>query len=256
MDICCDGVVIRETAYGESDKILTLLTDKLGKITVSAKGVRSIKSKNSSGVQLFANSSFELTEKNGRYTLKTAILQNSFYALRDDVTRFALGSYIVDVAATVCTENNDETEMLRLVKNCLYAIAEFDEVPLWKIKAAFELKCMTANGFAPDLSCCAECGCEADENKDGVLMFSPYDGGFLCERCAEGREEKAFVPVSCASLEALEYIISSPQSKMLRFPADDEKTKNEICAICERYLIYQTARRYDTLAFYKSICAM
>ena len=66
MDITCDGIVIRETLYGESDKILTLFTGAYGKITVAAKGVRSIKSKNSSAVQLFCYSYFELVEKNGR----------------------------------------------------------------------------------------------------------------------------------------------------------------------------------------------
>ena len=34
------GLVIRSVDYRESDKILTVLTDRLGKLTVSARGAR------------------------------------------------------------------------------------------------------------------------------------------------------------------------------------------------------------------------
>ncbi|NLO38342.1 MAG: DNA repair protein RecO, partial [Ruminiclostridium sp.] len=34
------GVVVREVAAGDYDKILTVLSDELGKISVSARGVR------------------------------------------------------------------------------------------------------------------------------------------------------------------------------------------------------------------------
>ena len=88
MDITCDGVVIRETDYKDNDKIVTFLTAEYGKITVLAKGVKSIKSKNSSAVQLFCSSTFEMAEKNGRYTLKSANLLDSFYAVTDNIERF------------------------------------------------------------------------------------------------------------------------------------------------------------------------
>lgn len=260
MDICCDGVVIRETAYGDNDKIVTLLTDTLGKITVTAKGVRSIKSKNSAAVQLFALSQFELTGKNGRYTLKTALLNNSFYALRDDINRFALGSYIVDVVGTVCTENSDETQMLRLLKNCLYAMAEFRDVPLWKIKAAFELKCMAINGLAPDLSCCCDCGKSTEDDtfadKFGYLLFAPSEGAPMCAACAAAREQNYFVQISRETAKIMQYLLECPQSKMLRFSAEQAQVKNELCTAAEKYLCCQTMRRYETLAFYKSLDVM
>ena len=41
-----DGLVIKEAPVGESDKLITVLTKDKGKILISAKGVRSQKSKN------------------------------------------------------------------------------------------------------------------------------------------------------------------------------------------------------------------
>ena len=259
MEITCDGVVIRETEYGESDKIVTFLCAEYGKITVMAKGVRSIKSKNSSAVQLFCASSFEMVEKNGRYTLKTATVNDSFYSVRDDIERFALASYFADVCNTVCTENNDEREMLRLLLNCFYAMAHFKEIPLWRIKCAFEMKCMQINGLAPELSECMGCAKPSVDSTDkrGEYLFSPADGGFVCPECLSQLGERKTIPVGVHTVDALLYLIPSPQSRMLRFPfPDDRSLIFELCDLCERYLSVQTSKRIETLAFYTSVCAM
>ena len=54
------GLVISEVRTGEADKILTLLTAEHGKITVSGKGVASLKSRHMPATQLFSYSSFNL----------------------------------------------------------------------------------------------------------------------------------------------------------------------------------------------------
>ena len=41
MYIKTDGIVLREVAYQDSDKLLTVLTREYGKLTVRARGVRS-----------------------------------------------------------------------------------------------------------------------------------------------------------------------------------------------------------------------
>ncbi len=259
MEITCDGVVIRETEYGEADKIVTFLCAEYGKITVMAKGVRSIKSKNSSAVQLFCASSFEMVEKNGRYTLKTATVNDSFYSVRDNIEHFALASYFADVCNTVCAENNDEREMLRLVLNCFYAMAHLGDVPLWRIKCAFEMKCMQINGLSPELSECIECARPAVDsvNDEGDFLFSPVDGGFICPECLAMYGEKNTVPIGVHTVDALLYLLSSPQSRMLRFPLPDEPSAiYELSNLCERYLSVQTQKRFETLSFYKSVCIM
>lgn len=258
MEITCDGIIIHETTVGESDKIVTFLTADYGKITVSAKGVRNMKSKNSSAVQLFCSSSFEMLEKNGRYILKTALINDSHYAVRSSIERFSLASYFAEIAATVCSENNDERDMLRLMLNSFYAMAHCPDIPLWRIKAAFEMKCMEVSGFAPDFSSCAECGKPSADSTDGngMYLFSPADGAVLCPECLAGRDKSNMILLSAAAVDAALYIISSPQSRMLKFVLPDseaETSREELCELCEKYLCFQTARRYETLNFYKSM---
>ena len=82
-----DAVVLRQADYKESDRILTVLTPERGIITVGAKGVRNIKSKNSAAVQLFSYSELEILQTGSRYTLRTATLKNGFFGLRADLNR-------------------------------------------------------------------------------------------------------------------------------------------------------------------------
>ena len=90
MDLTIDGVVISETLYKENDKLLTVLTGQYGKVSVLARGVKNISSKNSAGVQLFCYSEFELIESKGKFVLKTANLHDGFFGIRSDPTKYFL----------------------------------------------------------------------------------------------------------------------------------------------------------------------
>lgn len=147
-----DAVILRQADYKESDRILTVLTPERGIITVGAKGVRNIKSKNSAAVQLFSYSELEILQVGSRFTLRTASLKESFFNVRCDLHRYALACYCTDITAHFCTEANDETEPFRLILNLLYALSEAKEKPLWQVKAAFELKLCTLCGFMRSLA--------------------------------------------------------------------------------------------------------
>lgn len=54
------GIVIKEVHTGEADKILTIFTRNLGKITASAKGARRPRSRLIAGTQLLCYSDFVL----------------------------------------------------------------------------------------------------------------------------------------------------------------------------------------------------
>lgn len=77
------ALVIRECDYGENDKLLTLLTAEHGKITVCAKGAKSLRNKNMVCSQLLCYSEFTVKERGGYYTLSEASLIEQFFGLED-----------------------------------------------------------------------------------------------------------------------------------------------------------------------------
>ena len=82
MHLTTNALVLREVNYKESDKILTLLTEKEGKLTVSARGCRKKDSPIASACQLLAWGEFTLYEYNGRWAVKETASERLFDGVR------------------------------------------------------------------------------------------------------------------------------------------------------------------------------
>ena len=157
-----DGLIVRESAVGESDKLLTLLTAE-GKLLIRAKGVKNIKSKNLSVCRLFTYGNFEYYEKNGHCWLSGGSTHTAFFGLNYEIEDFSLAAYVVDIACEITGEGVEAETVLRTTLNVLYAIDKKLK-PRELIKGAYELFAATHSGFAPALFSCRECGCETSES--------------------------------------------------------------------------------------------
>ncbi|MDD4125948.1 MAG: DNA repair protein RecO [Eubacteriales bacterium] len=234
------GIVIKEQPSGEKGKLLYVLTQNEGVLTVTATGARTISASYLKSAQLFAYSDLTVYDKNKHLTLTEAKLTESFYDLRKDVAVFALASYMSELSLQSAVPADDG--ILRLLLNCLYALsrklADTDTV-----KAVFEYRLCLALGLAPDFSCCAICGEAGDR-------FDFEESAFFCGECAPN-------PESCFRLDegaagALNYLNSCPAGKILSFGIKGD-SKRCFCDFCEKYLITASDLRPASLDFYKKI---
>ena len=242
------GIVVSEMAKGESDKLLRVLTGEEGVLTVRAPGVRKLSATNLRSAQLFAYSDLLLYEKNGFFTLQESILQEDFYDLRADVTAFALGCYLCELASAVSVGGEEGVEILRLLLNALYA-AEKKLADPQVIKTAFEFRTAALIGYEPDLTGCPICSKPVEEMRDG--MFELTDGYLFCRSCenpAEGFSRR--VPVSLPCCKALRHILTVPVNKIFLFRLEEHALR-ELSALTEEYLLLRLERKPKTLDFLK-----
>ena len=148
MLITVKGLVIRETPVGDFDKMLSVLTAEHGKISVFARGAKKMKSPFFVSTQMFCYSEFVLRKTTDIFYISEGTLIEGFFDLRNTLEGSALASYIADVARDISTENTDESKLLRLTLNSLFAIAK-GKKPLPLIKAVFELRAVCYAGFLP-----------------------------------------------------------------------------------------------------------
>lgn len=254
------GLVVRETPVGEYDKLLTVITEEIGRIVISGKAVRSLKSKHMPATQLFCLSTFTLRKSHGYYYISDSSLIESFYGLRLDLDRLALASYICDVASEMALEGEGDEELLRLTLNTLYALANHKDIPQMQIKAAFELRCAAIEGFLPNLSVCDVCGCQPAETKQ--LYLDVMNGRLLCKDCLrnvrhtddlvdEGTAH-IYLRLTHAVYDAMRYTVEAPANRYLSFHlAEDELSL--FAGVCEKYLLNHIEHGFYTLDFYKSI---
>ena len=243
MYINTTGIVLRETAYKESSKILTVLTADEGKLTVTARGAVRKNSKLAAATQLLVFSEMTLFMNRDRWTLTEARSIEQFRGLQYDVEKLALGSYFAQLTEAAADEDSPNPALMSLCLNALYALSEDIKPPLL-VKPAFELRLMALAGYAPMLSHCAICGCV--EPEFSVLDF---EGGTLsCTDCARTDGLR----LSLGALHAARYIISCDAKKLFSFKIDD-KALRELYSVTEEYVLAQFDRKFRTLEFYRTL---
>ena len=114
-----DGIVLSETNYSESSKILNVLTDKHGQIGIMSKGCRNMKSK-LRGVsrKLIYGTMHVYYKENGLSTLIGVDVKNSFSKTMMDLEKISYASFILDLTHQVLKQNESE-EIFDLLKNVL-----------------------------------------------------------------------------------------------------------------------------------------
>lgn len=257
-ELKCRGIVLREVKTGEADKILTLMCEGVGRVDVSGKGVRSLKSPHMASTQIFAYSSFVLRQGKRYYYIAESELAEPFYGLRCELDRLSLGAYIADVVLDLLPEGVVDDVLLRLCLNTLYALSERKNVPVTQIKGAFEMQAAVLAGFCPDLSFCRRCGRESHRE----MYLDVMNGGLVCGDCRtpmaleEAAEDtgtaQIYLRLSDAVLAALRYVTLSDERRFLSFNID----KSELRAfgnVCERYLLDHLEHGFHSLEFYRQI---
>ena len=142
MYIKTDGIVLREVAYQDSDKLLTVLTREYGKLTVRARAASAAAdSRSKAACQLLASSEFTLLERGGRYVVTEATAKEMFPELRNDLELLSLASYFAQAADVLSPEGEENPPFESLLLNALYALGRLG-LPQKLVKAVFELRAM------------------------------------------------------------------------------------------------------------------
>ena len=113
------GIVLKQSQFGEYDRLVCLLTREKGKITAFARGARKPGNRLAAATNPFAFGTFRLYEGRTSYTISEADIQNFFPELLTDYIGACYGMYFAEVADFYCRENNDEREMLKLRRSSM-----------------------------------------------------------------------------------------------------------------------------------------
>ncbi len=171
-----EGIILSETNYSESSKILNVLTDKYGLIGIMSKGCRNIKSKLRGVSRKLIYGKFNVYYKpNGLSTLISVDVINSFSKTLTDLERISYASFILDLTLQVLRQTDDE-EIFVLLKNTLIKVEEgLSPIVLTNI---LELKYLNYLGVSPNIDSCSICG-----STKQIVTLSSDSGGYICKNC-------------------------------------------------------------------------
>ena len=218
------GIVIKEILYKDNDKIITLLTDKLGKISCLARGAKKTNSPILANCQYLVYSEFILYKGTNFYYINSASVINLFYNLRIDFDKLQVAFELTKILQTVTDENEDTSSILKLFLNTIYVIENLDK-NIKLVVATFKIKLFCLLGFSPRIDKCSLCLCNLKEDremlKDKGIYYDYVNNTFCCANCVEGKDKRRYINVSEATIIAIKYVVISEIPKVFSFDLKD-----------------------------------
>lgn len=229
------GIIIAENNMGDFDKMLTMLTPGLGKISCVAKGARRPKSSLLAGTQFLCFGEYVMYKGQEHYTINSCDTIEIFYNLRTDLDKLKYAVNITKIIQDVTNENENSYKILQLYLNTLYMLSETDKNPDF-ILSIFKIKLLCFLGFKPRIDECTYCG-----SKEHLRYFSIRDNGVKCDECY--RADKSSIQMTDSTAIALKYIVTAPAKKLFSFELKNESLK-ELELISKVYLNEKLEKEY------------
>lgn len=247
MQCVTHGIIIRAKSVSD-DRLLTILTSDYGVISAVARGANKPRGRLTSSTELFCYSKLVLFRYRDSTTIDSAEVEQSFFALRQNIVALSLASYIAELCCELAPPEEAAPDYLRLVLNTLHLLSKGKKT-VWLLKPVFELRLMTMAGFMPDLTGCAACG-KFEEQGDGPMRFSIETGTLYCQNCYDPQHTAEVVPQGV--LSAMRHIIYSPFEKLFSFSLPEEGLRI-LTHICESYMLFHLQKQYRSLGFFYSV---
>lgn len=114
------GIILKRTNYKDADKIITLITAELGKITCLAKGIRKIESKNKSHLELMNKIEFYAIKIGDWHLITQAKSINTYPNLKKDFFNINYSMAIIELSNKLLNDNEKDIAFYDLISNALY----------------------------------------------------------------------------------------------------------------------------------------
>lgn len=181
--VTADAVVLQAFAYGETSKILRLLTRTHGVQSVIAKGALRPRSRFGGVLEPFTEgvASFYLKDSRDLQTLSGFELLRTQQSLGRDLLRFGGASLIAEIVIRTGSEE-PAPELFDAVRSALHRVREAEGAVLEPTLLAQAWYIVSLLGFEPALDACVACGRPLADDEDASFDYAA--GGVRCPDCA------------------------------------------------------------------------
>ena len=235
-----DGIIVYESDYSETSKILQVLTPKYGLISVLSKGCKRIKSDLRSVSNKLVYGKFNIVYKENKLsTLISVDVINRFKNILNDMEKISYASFLLELSYQVSKQNFNRLVYDFLISGLIKIDNNFDALAITNI---IELKYLDLLGVMPCLDACVGCG-----SKNNIVTISSYKGGYLCHKCM-GNEK--IVDEKTIKLLRMFYYVDIDKIEKLNI---SDKNKYEINTFIDEYYDRYTGLYLKSKAFIKLI---
>jgi len=207
-----DALVLNCTEHGESDVIVTLFCQDVGRLTAIAKGAKKSKRRFVNKLELFSFLHITYQQKANRSLafFADAELHTCFLRIRRNLELYSIASVIREFLLIGVRENEPDIQIFRL---SLWALHNFDQQqPPMSILALFLIRFYDYVGYRPDLQACAQCGSPVTGKHR--YSFDTTSGRIVCSMCNPHLQKG--LPLSHGTIKMLRSAQDQPLERLHR----------------------------------------
>lgn len=177
------AVLLRSIAYGESDRIVTLLTESRGKLALMARGARRSARRFSGALEPYTLIEAEIALGRGDVgRLAEARVIRVFPGVLADLTKMSVAASGLELVRESIGERDEPDPRLLPTVVRFFEIVERSSAE--EVAIAFEARLLAITGLSPNLESCGRCGRAAPVGK--AALFDPVGGALSCRACGGG----------------------------------------------------------------------
>lgn len=171
-----EGMIVSETPYGDTSKIIHLYTKEYGIIGIMCKGVQSMKNRLRALTMKFTYGSFYIYYKEDKLSiLKDVDILEELKMIKKDIILISYLNYITELTTQVYKQSEEKVLYELYMATVKKINAGMDPLILTNI---LELKYLPYLGVGLELDSCILCG-----NKKDIVTIDADTGGFVCKNC-------------------------------------------------------------------------
>ncbi len=183
------AIILRRTAYGDADLILTLFTPDRGKISVVAKSAKKSVKRFGGILEILttidAVCRVPVRRRGGLPVLQEATSTCPFPSIRSNVTRMAYGSFWAELVSEWMEAGVAQPHIYNLLEDTLAALDD-GRIEGDSLSIIFMTRFLDASGLCPRLDRCIRCGLSLDRMPGDRVTVDVAGGGLVCGDCKPG----------------------------------------------------------------------
>jgi DNA repair protein RecO (recombination protein O) len=173
--VSTEVIVLKRVDLRETDRIFVVLSDRFGKMSVIAKGVRRPTARFASHLELFARTRIMLSRGRELDVVTSAESVDLHINLRSNLTSMAIASHMTELVVQFLPEREANRPTYRLLSLALKALDD-GAAPV-RVGRWFEMRLLGEMGVRPELYNCVVCQRQVEAEPNA---FNINAGGILC----------------------------------------------------------------------------
>ena len=234
-----EGIVISETSYGETSKIINILT-KNGIVGCMAKGAKTLKSNLRSVTTKLTYGNFIINKKDDKLSLLISVdIIDNLNEIKKDIIKTSYAMYLLELSEQVIKQSKNNRIYEILIESLVKINEKFDPLVITNI---LELKYLEYLGVLPILDSCSICG-----SKTSIATLCGNRGGYICKNCLTNEK---IVNEKTIKLIRMFYYVDIKKIDKLEL---SNEIKNEINEFLENYYDRYTGLYLKSKKFLKEV---